>query len=1263
MGDASLSDDFAGNEQYMKTHNLARFFVENRQIGWVLLVASLVWGLMSYRSMPQRKDPEIPIPVAAVVVPWPGANPEDIEQQVVRKVEQAIAGNDLVTEINSTCRNNVAIITFRLEESVKNTDPPFDDIKIRLDAIQDLPDGAGPIRFIKDFGDATTIMMVVASPQISDIESKLHSEAVQKAIEKVRADADAKEGGERISIVFGFPVSVPIHLAEGAIGRLQDYLEQKAVVRDARVIRGSGFIGIDAQPNTPKYSLEECINVLHSSELRQVAMEVHPDVWAPAVICKPSETAEKLAEVSADKYSYRELDDFADTIRRSLLSMDEVGKVETRGLLNERIYLLYSQERLASYGLSPLMLPKVIGARNTTIPGGLLDVAGTNMLVSPSGEFASEKEIGDVLLPTESGVPVYLRDLVDIQRGYESPAMYKNFYTWRDMETGEWHRTRAVTLGIYMRDGLQIGHFGNAVDTELKKIRQLLPDDLIIAKTSDQPLQVKEKIDDFMVNLYVAIALVIIVVLVGFWEWRAAVLIALCIPLALSLTFGMMSLCGLDLQQISISSLILALGLLVDDPVVASDAIKRELQAGVKRKTAAWIGPTKLSNALYFTTATNIVAYLPLLLLGGLKSDFIFSMPVVLTMTLISSRIVSMTFVPLLGYYFLKPGKAPRLSVTSGGRYRKVALYAIEHRRKLLPLTLTFLMLGFFLLTITPVEFFPTDYSYLSYVDVWLPEDATLNATNDAAIEVEKIIQRVATDFGKTHPDKTGTPRKILNSLTTYIGGGGPRFWFSISPEISQLNYAQVIIRLNNKLDTSKLVGPLQAALSRAIPGVRADVRQLETGPPVGVPVSIRFVGENMQALRKYAEQAKQILRSVPCATGIRDDWGRESLELKLDINADRANAAGVTNAEIAAAAGTGLSGAPISILREGRRQIPIVARLRFEERTTLDDLRNLYVYGSSGTQVPLNQVASVAYEMQGQKIVRFNQFRAITASCFATNGHLASEVMDAARPRLEALNATLPAGYSMSIIGEEKDRNEAFSELKTILIVCVLALYMTLVFQLRHWAKPFIAFASIPFGMAGAFCLLKLLGAPFGFMAFIGIVSLVGLIAGQVIILSDFIENIRATGAPLLETLVGAGSIRMRPLLVAVASTVFGLIPLSLSGGPFWEPLTYVQIGGLVSSAAITLILVPMLYALFVLDLKVFPWEHEESGKPDDVVETSDLVQVKEANAPEAGQEIVPAQTNQEENAAFDETNDTTPPGDEECHCEPEPDGKDIEL
>jgi multidrug efflux pump subunit AcrB len=405
-----------------------------------------------------------------------------------------------------------------------------------------------------------------------------------------------------------------------------------------------------------------------------------------------------------------------------------------------------------------------------------------------------------------------------------------------------------------------------------------------------------------------------------------------------------------------------------------------------------------------------------------------------------------------------------------------------------------------------------------------------------------------------------------------------------------------VLIEVNDKHETDRLVEPLQRALSSKIPGALIDVRKLEL-TNVGVPLSIRLSGEDEPTLRRLAARVHGIFNAIPMAARVRDDWGAESFEVKLATDPDRANLAGVSNLDVAAAAAAGLSGSRVGVLRDRDKQIPIVAKLRMDERAQLDDVRSLYVYANNGTRkVPLESVSSVEYGTKTEKLRRRGQFRTITVSAFPADGYLPSEVLIAARPELDALTAELPPGYKLAIGGEYEEQVKSFRNQARVMMMSTAMIVLALVIQFRHAAKPFIVFAGIPFGIGGALAFLVITGTPFGFMAFLGIASLIGVIVSHVVVLFDFIEEAHERGESLEEALLDAGIVRLRPVLITVAATVIALIPLAMHGGPLWVPMCYAQIGGLTVATFVTLVLVPVIYAIFVKDLRLVKWDAESA-------------------------------------------------------------------
>jgi multidrug efflux pump subunit AcrB len=1202
-------------ERIEQTRNVPRFFVEHPQVSWVLLAGVLIWGWFGYRSMPQRKDPNIPVRVAVASCSWPGATAQQVEQLITRPIEDTVAQNKTIHAgtpadfgVRSISLPGYSYVYIQLIDDVDDLKRQFSDINLKLDALNgQLPQGAGPITFQSDFGDTAALMLTVASPKADSVEIDLRSQSIQAAVRAARATQKTVLSEKPVTVIYPFPESISPRTVASAAALFERQASQAGILSNITQIQGTGFIGLDGTSRRDDASLQAFIQQFFANQLQR--SELHPDAWSPIVVHDPNETREKLSAVAGDKYSYAELDDFSDLIARTVQGAPETSKVERRGVQEQTIYLEFSQDRLAAYGLQPGDLTKLIQARNIIAPGGVFETGQREITLTPSGQLGSPTEIGNIAVTTTAaGAPVYLRDLVDISRGYQSPATYLNYYTWQDAE-GHWRRSRAVTIAIYMRDQKQIAKFGESIDAKLAQLHRILPADLITVHTSDQPLQVKENIHLFLRALNEAIVLVVIVSLIGFWEWRLALIMALAIPITLAMSFGVVYMLGIDLQQVSVATLIIALGLLVDVPVVSGDGIKRALAEGLPRSVAAWLGPTKLATAIFFATITNVIAYLPFLMLTGNTGQFLRSLPIVMTASLLCALVVSMTFIPLLGYYILRPLKKRELSIEEKrergfyGLYNRLVGRAIAHRWSVLLGSLVFLVVGGLFASHLKQQFFPEDVQYWFYLDVWLPNDVPLTATNDAAEKAEEVVRQVLSESETASRSQENANQHNLTSITSFIGGGGPRFWFSISPEPPQTNYAQVIVQVNDKELTPKIIGPLQSVLNRAVPGAWITVRQLQTNP-VETPVEILISGQadtdvkdeaaDIQTLRAIAAHAMDILEQSPGIVVIRDDWSPDSPQAKIQIDPDRANVVGITNADVANSTAAAISGASVGLFKEGNKSIPIVARLRGQERAQLGQIENLYVYSSqqNTTRVPLLSVATVRNILETGRIRRREHFRTISVLCFPFPGVLASEVLGPALSKLDDFKRHLPPGYQLEIGGEQAKQVDGFLNLAVVLLISLVGIYLALLIQFNNAVKPLLVFAAAPYGAIGALIALAIMHTPFGFMAFLGVASLIGVIVSHVIVLFDFIEEMHEKGEPLERALPDAGIERIRPVMITVGATILALFPLALEGGPLWKPLCYAQIGGLAVATFITLLLVPVFYSIFVLDLKWIKWE-----------------------------------------------------------------------
>lgn len=1209
----------------------SQFFVYKRPVAWTALVATLAWGAVAYWAMPQRHDPIIPIRIATIVTIYPGADAVKVEQEVTRKVENQISQCGQVEKVRSLSRQSLSVVFVELFDSVRDPQQVWQDLQGRLEGLADLPSVHGVRvrpQINKDFGDTAALMLTISSPKVSNFEVCQRAASIRQTLADFRASRPEQFQRDRLTALLVYPNTVSRSYVVWLGQSLMRRLTEKGLVEDAHFVEPPSTGCLDFQLVAGKTD-KELIDEALSWENDTIGTGLlHPDMWRGNVIRDLSTLERELNRSpldplsGADRYSYRELRSFADLIRDRLKQYPTVGKIDEIGVQNEAIYLYYSSRRFSALDLSPQAVAAQLARRNINLPGGRVETPKQTVVVHPSGEFKSEEELGEVVMDVRTGHPSYLRDLVDIVRGYEDPPGVMNFRTVKvdadnppesrmpgeqtpdslhnntDEQPVPKHSkvqtTRAITLAVRQIKGSHIDAFARDVDAALHSLEGILPDDLQIERTHDEAKQVHEKIKQFDQNLIEAVVIVVFVALV-FMEWRSALLVAFSIPITVAMTLGICQMIGIDLQQMSIAAMIIALGLLVDDPVVAGDAINRELAHGQPRDVAAWLGPQKLARAILYATVTNCVAFLPLLLVQGRVGDFIYSLPIVVTASLVSSRIVSMTFMPLLGYYVLRGQKGFEATDAGTGRgarvaryYRRFSGWCLDHKAIVLTVSVMALCAGCAMMPLLGTAFFPKDLHTVFSVNVYLTEGSPIRETEKESLRVIREIEKLEGEN--------------IRAYTTFVGQGGPRFWLSIVPEQRADNYAQILVHTINPRATQDMVLRLKRELPLRVASARVTIEELETGPPIGVPIQVRLFGDDIEVLRRIAAETKQQLREIPGTDNIHDDWDSEVLQVAVTINPDKASMSGITNEDVALLLQTGLSGATPTTLREEDRSIPIVFRLRSDERSRIEEISNLDVVSAiTNARVPISQIAEISTKLVSPKIWRRDHQRCITVKCDTMPGVLASSVVNQMQDRLDRLSREWSPGYRFQFGGEYEEQVKGFDAVRLAMLASLVMIYLALVFQFNSITKPWVVFAGVPFGIVGGCMGLLPFHTPFGFMAFLGVASLAGVVVSHVIVLFDYIEEACDRGDPLRQAVIDSALVRLRPVLVTVLATVGGLIPLAIEGGPLWEPMCYVQIAGLLLATLVTLGIVPVVYVAFVENLKLIRWEpsHCEVSEP----------------------------------------------------------------
>ncbi len=1149
-------------------------------MAWTALIAVLIWGAVSFSRLGQQEDPSFPQRKGLLVTQFPGATASKVEELVTKAVERNISEMESIEEIKSQSRPGLSTLTIQLRPgSYSDIELQWEKLRAKAREIR-LPEGCQQPVLSSDFGSTITLLFGLTSPPASEGECIARADLIRQELVKVR---DGKPAANHAAVVAFFPPEVAQSYREFLGRRFKTALDASGMATEVEIRRGHSFVLADITTSASREEIQKFIAGFTRS-VTGTDQENHPDFTIPILLMGDEDPLAQVRATAPPRYSYRMLADAAEDFEDDLKQVESVGKVTRIGIVPETVYLLYSSASTAGYGLAPDAIGKAIAERNAIIPGGTLRTEGQNFPVQLSGEFHTEDELlGSVVGVGKAGAPVYLRDLFEVRRMYEAPIPFKVDVFKRDKPGAPLLGRRAVMVAVEMKAGNIIGQFNEAVQKVAGKLRLRLPEGMQIETLSNQPVAVEHRLHHFIRSFLEAVVIVILVAVL-LMDWRSALVVATAIPLTVAMTLGGMHVFGIQLHQISIAALIIALGMLVDDPVVASDAINRELHHGQPRQRAAWIGPFRMRRAILFGTLINILAFLPLMLLPGDTGAFVFSIPAVVTMALISSRIVSMTFIPLLGYYSLRGqkgleegGEVRRFFLfrwidlglrTALPRYRRGLELALKRPWLVIGFTYGLLVLSFGLTRFFGTQFFPPAERNQMLIDIELPATASLTSTRETTDSVMSLL--------KQHQE--------IASAAVFSGGTAPRFYYNIEPKPPANNLAQVLINTRTQEDVPPLLVKLRTELDNQVVGARCIVKQLEQGPPIGAPIQVRFSGDNLDVLRSLADQAEAAVRTAG-GYHVFDDLGYRTPNISIDIDQDRANSLGITNQQIGQISQAAFAGLQITELREGNHLIPVVVRLRIEERNEAEKIRALYVHSAANQPVPFASFADIRIEPEFTIIPHYNQLRAVTVNSYAPAGVLSSAILARARPALDRIK--LRPGYNLEIAGEDKELKKGQSDMGQVMLISIILIALAMVLQFNSVSKAVVVLLTVPLGLIGAFIGLAVTHSPLGFMALLGIVSLAGVIVSHIIVLSDFIEEARAEGAPLEQALIQAGLVRLRAVLVTVLATVGGLLPLFLTGGALWHPLTAVHIFGLLLATILTLVLLPVLYFVFCARLK----------------------------------------------------------------------------
>jgi multidrug efflux pump subunit AcrB len=662
-------------ENKNESGGIAQFFVEYREVSWLALIAVLVWGALAYTKLGQQEDPTIPQRTAMLVTIFPGATASKVEELVSKPLERKISELDSIEEIKTTSRPGISTMNIKqLPASEAMIDQQWDKVRDKIAEVQ-LPDGTRQPWLNTDFGNTITLLYALVSPPITDAECVARANLVRERLTELRGGSVSSNR----AAVAAFLPAISSGDRDVLSAKLETALRAAGLAKQVRTAQGHSFILLDLQTTASRADLEKFIADFTRTVTGTDRELFHPDFTKPILLMGDEDPLPQVRATAPPRYSYRTLELLARDFEDELKQVESVGKVTKTAIVEEAVYLLFSDANLAGYGLTPDIVMGAISARNAVIPGGTMRTEGRNFPVQLSGEYITERDmLGTMVGMSRDGAPVYLRDTFEVRRMYESPISYKVDVLGRSphvAESGPLDSRRAVMVAIEMRDGKIIRHFNEDVKKVVETMKARTPEGLEFRVLSDQPTAVDHRIKHFMKCFMEAVIIVILVALF-LMDWRSALVLATAIPVGVAMTFMGMQVLGIPLQQISIAALIIALGLLVDVPVVASDGINRELHLGHPRLRAAWLGPLHLRHPMVFGTLTCVFSFLPLLMLYGDKGEFMKSMPTVVSMALLSALLVSNTFLPLISYYVLRGQKG----FDEGGEVRSFFLFRVVDR-------------------------------------------------------------------------------------------------------------------------------------------------------------------------------------------------------------------------------------------------------------------------------------------------------------------------------------------------------------------------------------------------------------------------------------------------------------------------------------------------------------------------------------------------------------------------------------------------------
>ena len=863
-----------------------------------------------------------------------------------------------------------------------------------------------------------------------------------------------------------------------------------------------------------------------------------------------------LYAVTGDGFSYPELKTFAKGARDILLRVPGVAKVDLLGLQEERVFIEVSSAALAERGLSALDIQAALAGQNAMDPAGRIETGERSVRIDVQGGLRSIEDIRELRL--RAGQQTFrFGDIGTVRRSLEDPPSAKTRYQGRE----------AVLLGTTMAPGANVTEVGAAVERALNSIKQDLPVGVELGRISDQAQVVSKSIHEFLEALAEAIGIVLVVSLLAL-GWRAGLVVALTIPLVLAATFFVMSIMGIDLHRISLGALIIALGLLVDDAMIAVEMMDRKLGEGYDKVSAATFAYTSTAFPMLTGTLITVAGFIPVGFAQSTAGEYVSTLFWVTGIALMVSWFAAVYFTPWIGYRLLKARQQRGTEVHDAydsrayRAIRAVVGWCVRHRKTVVALTFMALIASIGSFAFISKQFFPTSNRPEILVDLWLPEGSSFAETDEDA---KRLEQRLLKDADVAY-------------VASFIGEGAPRFYLPLDQQLKNQNFAQLLVMSKSLKARERVLVRVRDVLSEEFPNVRFKADRLFNGPPVGWAVQVRVTGPDRNEVRRLAADTAKVMRATPEVSNVHDDWLEPVPSVKLEIDQDRARALGISSQSVRRSLQASLSGFQIGEFREADETIKVLLREPSDTRNLLSGLDNVYVKTASGTSVPLRQVANFKLVLEPGIQWRRDRLPSITVRGVVPDNVQSPDVANLVFAKLQPLRDSLSADYRIELQGAVEESAKSQTSINEKMPVMLLAVLLLLMVQLQHFGKTLLVLVTGPLGLIGAAAALLVFQAPFGFVAILGIIALAGIIMRNSVILVDQIEQDLAAGHDAFTAIVESAVRRFRPITLTAAAAVLALIPLVRE--VFWAPMALAMMGGLIAATLLTLTFLPALYA-----------------------------------------------------------------------------------